>query len=176
MINKYLDLKENKKIVDIGGGTGVITDLLVKKGNKATIVDPSVKLLSKVKNPSILLIRGDGCSVPIMDGFFDIAILINTLHHIKKIEQKRVLLETLRILKYGGKLFIMDVRPPDILVKKIFAIFDKICSGGEICYLSPSQLNSELKLIGFKKIKMFFPMQEKNPKEQKWIYAALAIK
>jgi ubiquinone/menaquinone biosynthesis C-methylase UbiE len=176
LINRHLTSIKNEKIADIGGGTGIIAELLVKKGNEVTIIDPSIGLLSKVRNPSIPLIRGDGCSMPIKDGVFDTALLINTLHHIKKREKKRVLSETLRILRCGGKLFVIDLSLPDAPVKKIFAKLDGICSGGKTHYFSPSQLNSELTLIGFNKIKIFSSMKKEKTKEQKWVYASLAIK
>ncbi len=176
IIDRYLTSIKNEKIIDIGGGTGTITELLVKKGNEATIIDPSIGLLSKVRNPSIPLIRGDGCSMPLKDGVFDTALLINTLHHIKKERKKLVLSETLRILKCGGKLFIIDLSLSDTLCKKIFAKLDEICSGGKTHYFSPDQLKSELKLIGFNKIKIFSSMKLEKTKERDWIYAAQAIK
>ncbi len=84
IINDNLDQKKNENIVDIGGGTGYIGKSIIGKVNSVTIIDFSKPMLMRMKNPLIKAIHGNASSLPIKEEVFDIALLINVLHHIKK--------------------------------------------------------------------------------------------
>lgn len=99
IINDNLDLKKNHNVVDIGGGTDYVARSIIDKLNSVMIIDFSKKMLMQLKNPEIKAIQGNASSLPIKNGIFDIALLINVLHHIKKTEQNNVLTEAYRILK-----------------------------------------------------------------------------
>lgn len=175
LFKKYLNFGNHYKIIDIGGGTGIITKIIAKKNNNLTILDPSHNLISKVDCARISLIIGSGTIIPIKDQIYDIALLIQTLHHINVKEHEKILKESFRILNKNGKLFIIDLLKPDNFIKKIFARCDQFTSGGKIYFQNPADLKYLLEKIGFNKIDVFEGIR--NSRENlDWRYVIIAEK
>ena len=62
VIDKFLSyLKPNSKILDLGGGTGKLTDLFIQKGHKAICYDFSKEMMRKAQEfyPNIPYILDD---------------------------------------------------------------------------------------------------------------------
>ena len=70
-----IELNENSKILDVGGGTGIATEFFP---GDITILDPCGGLLSKVKGKKVL---GSAESLPFPDKSFDLAISLTAIHH-----------------------------------------------------------------------------------------------
>jgi 2-polyprenyl-3-methyl-5-hydroxy-6-metoxy-1,4-benzoquinol methylase len=88
-ISEYLD--RGNIIVDVGAGTCQITELLLKDGFDVTPVD--VDNLSCVEGIEPILF--DGQHLPFTGGSFDLALLINVLHHVR--DPDELLQETARV-------------------------------------------------------------------------------
>ena len=74
--------------VDIGCGTGSITEGLVQRGFKVIVVDGSEAMLSQMKQKfgglDLIDYRlGEACSLPIQDGTADYAFANIYLHHVE---------------------------------------------------------------------------------------------
>lgn len=176
LIKKYLTYNKNHKVIDIGGGTGNISKMMLKKIDMISILDPSATLLSNVNNPEILLILGSGTIMPIKDDIYDIALLIQTLHHVNEKDHEQILKESFRILNTTGKLFIIDLARPDNLFKKLFSRIDQITSRGKTYFKNPIEMKTILETVGFNKIDIFQPMINSSKKKQDWRYVIIATK
>ncbi len=107
-----IDIK-NGNILDCGCGTGILYPFLLEKvGSKGKIfgMDISFKMLkkAKIKNHKFL-IQGDAESIPFLSSSFDTIIFLNAFPHFQN--KKIVLKESFRVLKEGGKLFILHTSP-----------------------------------------------------------------
>ena len=169
LINRYLSLDKNYRVIDVGGGTGFFSQEIIEKVSEAVVVDPSHKMLLKVKNPKISVIQGDGGFLSVKDESFNLAILVNVLHHIHRDEQKGILAEVFRILKKQGRLFIIEVFFPKTFFNKLFYTLENIVVGWTY-HLSADELTSHLKDVGFTGVTMRYP------EEHSWKYVALATK
>ncbi len=155
IIKNNIDLKKNQNIVDIGGGTGYIARSIINNVNSVTIVDFSKKMLQQLKNPTIKVLQGDASLLPIKDGVFDIALLINVLHHIEKTNQNSVIKETFRILKKDGKIFILDLFYPNKFFNILFNKFEEIATG-KTYHISCDEVVSKLNDVGFHDVSSSF--------------------
>lgn len=158
LIKEYLHVENYYKVIDVGGGTGFFAEFLSKEVNNVIVIDPSKKMLLKIKNFEINKIQADGKTIPFKNEIFDLAISINTLHHIDKKFQKQTLSQIYKILKNEGKLFIIDIYPKDKgLMKIIISIFSKFEEflTGKIYHISPDDLKLKLKDTGFKEILIY---------------------
>ncbi|UCD13946.1 MAG: class I SAM-dependent methyltransferase [Thermoplasmatales archaeon] len=169
LIRLHLNLKKNQNVVDVGGGTGFIANSIINKVDSVTVVDLSKQMLMRSKSPIITTIQGNGSSIPFKDGVFDIALLINVLHHMKKTEQDNVLKETFRVLKNQGEAFIMDLFFPKGFFNSIFKKFEEIAVG-KTYHLPHNEVMAKLKNIGFHDISLAFP------DERHWRYLVIAKK
>ena len=103
-----LDNLSNKAILDIGGGTGQLAHLLQKRGGRVWLLDASEAMLrlAKRKLPDERIVFGDAAALPFPEGFFDVAIIANALHHFSN--QADALEESCRVLRSGGTLAVVE--------------------------------------------------------------------
>lgn len=169
LINRHLSLNKNYWVIDVGGGTGFFSQAIIEKVSEAVVVDPSNKMLLKIKNPNISVIQGDGSFLSVKDETFDLAVLVNVLHHIHRNKQKEVLAEVFRTLKKNGRLFIIEVFFPKTFFNRLFCTLENLAVG-KTYHLSADKLESYLKDVGFTRVAMTYP------KEHSWKYVALGTK
>ena len=102
-------------ILDLGGGAGVYSFPLAKKGYKVVLADLSETLLAQAKNQKEEddvqnLISCDQVNATDLscykDQSFDVVLLFGPLYHLtEKAEREKCISEVSRILKKGGKIF-----------------------------------------------------------------------
>lgn len=86
-------LKNSKKIVDIGSGTGDVALLLQKRGHNVTPID-----VEDFHGPRLVkTIIYDGKTLPFPDRSFDIALLLMVMHHTP--DPEKVFSEATRVAK-----------------------------------------------------------------------------
>ncbi len=84
------------------------------------VLDESEKMLSMVnQGENLVCARANALKTPFEDNSIDIVILSDVFHHIK--EQKDLIVEINRILKYGGKIVMMDFNRKHIKTKLLRA-------------------------------------------------------
>lgn len=104
----WLDPVEGKDLLDLGGGTGINASALAAAGARVTIVDSSDHMLDRARSKGLnaRLIRADAGDLPLPDRSFDIVLISDAWHHFSG--QDRVLSQIVRVLRPGGRLYIID--------------------------------------------------------------------
>lgn len=109
---EFAKIKNGDIIADIGAGTGYITEGLLGMDVKIIAVDQSASMLEVMQNKfakyNFIEYRvGDSENLPIQDSSVDFAFANMYLHHVEN--PAKSIIEMARILKKGGKLFVMDM-------------------------------------------------------------------
>lgn len=109
-----LHLTPKIKIVDLGAGEGLVSQLLANRAEQVICVDNSPKMvefgseLAKKNGFTNLSYKlGDIENVPLADKSVDLALLSQALHHAQ--HPNLAVAEAYRILKPGGELIIIDL-------------------------------------------------------------------
>lgn len=122
-------IKENMNFLDIGCGTGwAVGQAAMLVNNKGLFygVDISPKMIEKAQEnfkmfTNIQFIKANSESIPLDNDFFDIIICTNSFHHY--LHPEKVMKEIHRVLKKGGKIFILDPIADYWIIKVIDRIF-----------------------------------------------------
>lgn len=93
IIKKYIQPKQNEKLLDVGCGTGISSDF----NCKVTGVDPSEELLKQRNNKKMKVICASAEKLPFNDSEFDYVISVTAVHNFSNIEKG------LREIKHVGK-------------------------------------------------------------------------
>jgi len=160
-----LDIQENISILDIGCGTGWALGQIAKtvKGKGSFYgVDLSSLMIEKAQEnfkdeKQFHFIVSNAELIPLDDNMFNIIICINSFHHY--FNPDKALKEMHRLLKNGGKLYILDPTADSWIFKilsKLMGLFEhaheKLYSTKEYKEMI---LLSGLKYIGRRKIQMY---------------------
>ncbi len=116
---------EGMELLDLGGGTGINAGVLSKAGAKVTIVDSSRSMLKRAaaKKMPVKLIHAAAQALPLPDSSFDIVLISDAWHHFR--DQAGVINEVRRILRPGGRLYIIDF-DSEHKVTKYIAFIEKL--------------------------------------------------
>jgi ubiquinone/menaquinone biosynthesis C-methylase UbiE len=96
-------------VVDIGGGTGTVRNLLTADCRYICLDVEMPKLEGfRTKVAGGLAILGDATSMPIRDGCADVVICKSVTHHLTDLQLDRALDESRRILRPGGHMVLFD--------------------------------------------------------------------
>jgi ArsR family transcriptional regulator len=105
-------------VADLGCGEGYLTVETARWAKQVTAVDRSSGVLARAKAlaarkrlSNITWKKGELEDLPLDSGAMDVALLSQALHHAA--DPAAALLEASRILKPGGRLLILDLRPHD---------------------------------------------------------------
>ena len=155
-------IKENINFLDIGCGTGWAVGEAAKAADyKGSFfgVDLSEGMIGKAEEKfsnhvNLYFIQGNSESIPLESSFFDVIICTNSFHHY--LHPSSAMQEISRILKPGGKIYILDPAADSWFIKiidKIIKIFEpqhvKIYSSDEF---KRFMLEAGLKYNGYKLI------------------------
>jgi len=107
-IADWLDPVRDRDLLDLGGGTGINALALAGAGARVTVADFSRSMLARARAKGVKarLIRADAAELPLPDGSFDIVLVSDAWHHFRR--QGRVIGEIQRLLRSGGRLYIID--------------------------------------------------------------------
>jgi ubiquinone/menaquinone biosynthesis C-methylase UbiE len=105
---RLLALRRGARVVDLGCGSGVFSDLLRRAGFACVGIDISPKLvaLGRRKFPTVEFLQGDVEHLPFPDASFDGALLSGLVHHFP--DPSRCAAELFRILRPGGRFVAFD--------------------------------------------------------------------
>ncbi|NIO37792.1 methyltransferase domain-containing protein [Candidatus Bathyarchaeota archaeon] len=106
------DVQKGKLAVDVGAGTGFITEGLIQKGLRVIAVDQSEAMLSHMRmrlgDSGLVEFRiGEAERLPVKDESVDYVFANMLLHHVE--HPQAAIKEMARILKKGGTLVITDL-------------------------------------------------------------------
>ncbi len=102
----------DKRIIDIGAGTGNYTLLLANKGNKMVALELSTEMIHQAdKHINVEWIQGYSEDIPVISNTFDDAICILSIHHFSN--RYKCFNEIFRILRQKGTLLIYTFIPDE---------------------------------------------------------------
>lgn len=113
------ELRPDHAVLDIGCGTGTLA-VLAKRLHptiQVTGVDPDPKALARAtrkgarKGVAVRFDRGFADELPYADATFDRVFSSMMFHHVPRGDKAKVLAETRRVLKPGGRLEFLDIAP-----------------------------------------------------------------
>lgn len=137
------------KLLDLGGGTGELANFL-PQNLEVTIADPSQAMLKKGKEKDfkqqVKHVIADGAELPFADNSFDYLTISDALHHFHEVEE--ALSEAKRVLKPGGKLYILEF-DPTIFFTKVIIFFERL-AGEPVNFFQPEKLAEMLSKNGLK--------------------------
>ena len=112
----YLNKSRAARVLDLGCGTGISTEVWIKYADEVIGLEPSAEMLAiaakKRNNPKITYINGYSDKVPLPSESFEIISCSQSFHWM---EPSGTLKEIDRLLKKGGVLVIYDVIWPPSL-------------------------------------------------------------
>lgn len=104
-LGNWVDWKGRGTVLDIGGGSGMISEILMQEKNTHCIcVDISHNMLKSSLAESV---QADALNLPFAENSFDLIVAAAFFHHIPGSELK-LMKECLRVLKPGGELIGYD--------------------------------------------------------------------
>jgi ubiquinone/menaquinone biosynthesis C-methylase UbiE len=112
---KKVNLKNKKKILDVGCGTGAVTlDIAGLTNGEVTGIDIDSEKLKEAERvlsnvPNIKLIEADVLDLPFEDDTFDLVVFTIVLIHVK--DQQKAISQMVRVTKTGG--FVLACLEPD---------------------------------------------------------------
>ena len=105
-----LKISHSQSILDVGGGTGRISQLISGNGHIIVVLDESMKMLGEAQGKGRLHAAcGLSECIPFAQQTFDRILMVDAFHHVENQAASGV--EMWRVLKVGGRLVIEE---PDI--------------------------------------------------------------
>ena len=146
------------KIVDLGAGEGLLSQLLARRSEEVVCIDNSPKMvefgraLAKKNGFTNLSYKlGDIEEVPLQDEVFDCALLSQALHHAQ--HPQKAVQEAFRILKPEGQLIIIDLLEHQF--EQAHELYADVWLG-----FSENKLYQFLKEAGFRQVEINVVAQE----------------
>lgn len=104
---ELINLPENGKLLDVGGGTGQVAELLSNRIRSTVVADPSYRMLQQAaKKGGFELICSVSEALPFVDNSFERILMVDALHHVEN--QALTVKELWRVTKPGGRIVIEE--------------------------------------------------------------------
>jgi ubiquinone/menaquinone biosynthesis C-methylase UbiE len=154
---RLLELPIQGKLIDAGGGTGRIAQLLAGRADEIIIIDPSNGMLKEAAQKGLFtLINCQAEAIPLPNRIAQRIIMVDALHHV--FNHQAVVNELWRLLERGGKIVIEEPNFDKIGVK-IVALGEKIALMRSH-FLNPKQIADLFK---------YFPDAKTNIRTEKMV-------
>lgn len=166
IIKETFDFNDNKKILDIGCGTGEFAGLFSKFDYYGIdISERYIRYAAKRKKGNFKVM--DAARLEFPDDSFDYILIMAILHHLDNDKINQVLSEAKRVIKPGGKILAMEDAKVEKLENPAVRFVQKFDKGGFI--RTPEQ---------YKNIaaKNFFVSREQTFRNGGCIYYSLVLK
>ena len=154
ILMSYMDGVEVHRILDIGSGTGVFAMRVADEFPHARVtgVDLSLHMLEKGRErlngqgTRLNYVNGDSEHLPFADDSFDVITCNHSFHHYP--HQSRAIREMHRVLRPGGRLFIVDAYVDSWWGKFIFDVC-VVAVEGRVAHCSARKFRRLLGRAGF---------------------------
>jgi len=119
----HLAAEPGQTVLDIGGGTGRVSQRLAEIGAHVIVVDPSPQMLVHANARQVPAVRGLAEQLPFAEDSIERIFVVDAFHHFA--DQPLAAYELVRVLQPGGRLVIEE---PDLrhLAVKGIAVAEKL--------------------------------------------------
>ena len=159
-INTVKSYAKNRKVLEIGCGTGLILNQINKIAKETAGIDISEGMLKQARKKGLNVKKADVLSLPFKDSAFDVVYSFKVLAHVPKI--KEAIKEITRVVKKNGILILEFYNPFSLkyIANKIGAFFSKntVYTRYDNYFKIKSYLPKNLKIISIKGIRIFTPV------------------
>ena len=93
-------------ILDVGCGSGLMTAPLARAGRRVIGVDLNRAGCEQARRNGLQAVRGDATALPLADATADVVVNVHMVQQCSADDAERVLRETARVLRAGGRLII----------------------------------------------------------------------
>jgi ubiquinone/menaquinone biosynthesis C-methylase UbiE len=148
LVTSHVDLRKGYRILDVGCGTGTILKRLSKKCNvECHGIDVEEEMLqeARAKCPQLDLRLCSCDATPYEDEYFDVIVACMAYHHFP--DREAFEKEVSRIIKKGGRLYIVDPKFPFVIRKTINKVFSIHNIAGE--FFSEKEIADNFLKFGF---------------------------
>jgi ubiquinone/menaquinone biosynthesis C-methylase UbiE len=126
LIAMFTDMHNDKKVLEIGCGTGLFTQYLAETKAHITAIDVSPEMMQMAINRNLKDVKYflmDGCNISYPKDYFDIVVATYVLQWV---DYKKMMQEINRVLKLDGKVaFILDnMINPVVILKRTLNIIN----------------------------------------------------
>jgi len=161
-LKKVLDqLAPGSKVLDIGSGTGHMTEWIASMGFEVTGMEPSKEMIGYARGnfPAITFVEGISSAIPFEPQSFDLVVAFEVFRYLDETENKETFTDVYRVLKPGGQFFFTQVNrsATDLYflfyyIKKLaYKVKDKVY---HFCYFTtPGHQEELMKDAGYKDVK-----------------------
>lgn len=148
LLKRLLDPKKDDVMLDVGAGTGAITNILADVCDDVFAVEPNEEKLEfmKKKYPQIKGLSSKVDAIPFPDSYFTKIFAVASFHHFDN--QDLALDELCRLLKPSGLLLIHEIEPSSISSR-----FEKKMIDAH--FLGSDEIARELESHGFFQVRKF---------------------
>mgnify|MGYP000963965280 FL=1 len=121
---RLVDALPGQSLLDAGGGTGRVSQVLIGQGIRVVVADESPEMLREASlKEGLLPLHTLTERLPFADETFERIIMVDALHHVA--HQQRTAEELFRVLKPGGRLVIEEPNV-DLFAVKLLALGDQL--------------------------------------------------
>jgi demethylmenaquinone methyltransferase/2-methoxy-6-polyprenyl-1,4-benzoquinol methylase len=123
-LQRLLGLPREAPLLDVGGGTGRVAEILQELGQEVIILDASLPMLEQAHAKGLTAVNAYAEQLPFATGTFERILIVDAIHHVANVPQ--VLAEFCRVLRPGtGRLVIQE---PDIrhFSVKVIAFLERL--------------------------------------------------
>ena len=159
---KFIEIKPQMKVLDLGCGSGYLTFPMAKENPEANILGLDIVTKTLENNAAqakkdflynLEFKSYDGFKFPCADESFDLIVTRYALHHFPDIEQS--MKEIARVLTPGGKVFISDPRPNECDITKFVDDYMQLKKDGHIKFYTKDEWIELCGKCGLSVIKSF---------------------
>lgn len=106
---EFAAMKKMESVLDVGGGTGGIRQLIPSDWNYTCLdLDPLKIKGFKKKYPNDYAVLASAVNIPVQDSSYSLCILSAVSHHLDENEFKKSLSEIKRVIKPNGKFLFLE--------------------------------------------------------------------
>jgi ubiquinone/menaquinone biosynthesis C-methylase UbiE len=158
-----LEPKQDDVILDVGGGTGRISEIVAKISDEVFSLEPSeekVEFAQRVR-PQVKSFISYAEAIPFPDNYFDKVFVIGSFHHFQ--DQDKAIEEMKKVTKKTGRIVIQEVDPSTRRGKMLSLLENRILKNNSKFY-TPSELRSKLEEHDLEVIEMVTAASRKTAK------------
>src|SRR3989344_7244786 len=151
LITAITSNNDQPSILDIGSGPGQMLERIQEKfpAAKLSALDISTAMINRVKEklPDADAQVGTAEMLPWADSTFDIVTNSISFHHYHS--SHKALQEVYRVLKPGGKFYLMDINPNTSLARFLYNVIGIVARDGHVTFYTKGEIYSTFEGAGF---------------------------